>query len=96
MKMQEMIKEMRSVMGEDKDISIKLYDNEIAFYLFEKEIGIYLNKYNYNYHPYIDLEGCDGVHARLGFKEIQTILIVMVIIENNLEEILSWINVDSQ
>ena len=96
MKMQEMIKEMRSVMGEDKDISIKLYDNEIAFYLFEKEIGIYLNKYHHNYHPHIDLEGCDGTNARLGFKEIRVICIVMAIIENNLEEILSWINVDSK
>lgn len=94
--MKKIIKKIRSVMGEDKDISIKLYDNEIAFYLFEKEFGIYLNKYHYNYHPHIDLEGYDGSNARLGFEEIKIICVIMAIIENNLEEILSWINIDNK
>jgi len=95
MGMKKIIKEIRDVMGEDKNISIKLYDDEIAFYLFEKEIGIYLNKYNYNYHPYIDFEGYGGSEARLGFDEIKIICVIMAIIENNLEEILSWIDVMS-
>lgn len=94
--MKKIIKKIRSVMGEDKDISIKLYDNEIAFYLFEKEFGIYLNKYHYDYHPYVDFEGYDGSNARLGFKEIKIICVIMAIIENNLEEILSWINIDNK
>ena len=91
----EFIDEMRNVMGEDKNISIKFYEDELAFYLFEGETGIYLNKYNYNYHPYIDFEGHDGSNARLGLKELKIVYDVMEIIENNLEEVLSWIKFDS-
>ena len=91
--MKKIIKEIRSVMGEDKDISIKLYDHELAFYLFEKEFGIYLNKYHY-YHPHVDFEGYDGSNARLGIEEIRIIYVIMAIIEDNLEEILSWIEVN--
>ena len=86
------IDEIRSAMYEDKTISIKFYEDELAFYLFERETGIYLNKYNYNYHPYVDFEGYDGSNARLGIEELQVVCNVMEIIENNLEEVLSWIN----
>jgi|GEM_PF-4137128 len=91
----EFIDKMRNVMGEDKNISIKFYEDELAFYLFEGETGIYLNKYNYNYHPYVDFEGYDGSNARLGLKELKIVYDVMEIIENNLEEVLSWIKFDS-
>jgi hypothetical protein len=91
----EFIDEIRNVMGEDKNISIKFYEDELVFYLFEREVGINLNMYNYNYHPYIDFEGHDGSNARLGLKELKIVYDVMTIIENNLEEVLSWINVKS-
>lgn len=89
------IDKMRDVMYEDKNISIKFYEDELAFYLFEGETGIYLNKYHYNYHPYIDFEGYDGSNARLGLEELKIVHNIMKIIENNLKEVLSWIEVKS-
>jgi len=90
----ELIDEIRNAMYEDKTISIKFYDDELAFYLFEGETGIYLNKYHYNYHPYVDFEGYDGSNARLGTEELKVVCNVMDVIENNLKEILSWININ--
>lgn len=86
------IDEIRNVMREDKTISIKFYEDELAFCLFEEEKGIYLNKYNYNYHPYIDFEGY--AKAILGIEELRIIYEVVEVIENNLEEVLSWININ--
>jgi len=90
------IDEIRNAMYEDKTISIKFYEDELAFYLFEGETGIYLNKYHYNYHPYVDFEGYDGSNARLGIEELKVVCNVMEVIENNLEEVLSWININNK
>ena len=90
----EFIDKIRNLMGEDKRISIKFYEDELAFYLFEEETGIYLNKYNYNYHPYIDFEGYHGSNVRLGLEKLKIIFNIMEIIESNLEEVLSWIKIN--
>lgn len=92
MTMKKFINEIRNTMLEDKTISIKFFGDELAFYLFEKEIGIYLNKYNYGYRPYIDFEGYLGETAMLGIEELKIIYDIMTIIENNLGEVLSWID----
>lgn len=91
MKMKKIVKEIRNVMGDDKNLSIKFFDDELVFYLFEKEFGIYLNKYEYNYHPHIDFEGYDGKMSKLGSQELKIIFDVMEIIEDNFEEVISWI-----
>ena len=94
--MKDILEEIRNAMYEDKTISIKVFEDELAFYLFENEVGIYLNKYDYNYHPNIDFEGYCGKMSKVGIEELKIICNVMKVIENNLKEILSWINVDSQ
>lgn len=81
------------MLGEDKDLKIAIYEDEVCFYLWEKEVGIYLNKYYNEYHPYIDLEGYYTDKAKLTFDEIKIIHDAMTVIENNLDYVLSWINV---
>jgi hypothetical protein len=88
------IHQIKNEMGEDKKLKIDIYDDEIVFYLWEREVGICLNKYFYDYLPYIDFEGYSDENAKLDHVEVFEIADIMKVIGSNLVEILSWINID--